>query len=300
MKKTLIILFALTLSSIVIGQNISFDDSMTSSFITIDTLNNSANSWHVGEPQKSLFDSAYSPPFAILTDTINNYPINDSSSFYLWYTDHYPGWWPNIRFQFKIDSDSLNDFGIIEVSPDQGQTWINPLLETQAYNFEWYVSYSQVDWLPNDSILFTGTTDSWKTLNLTLFGWDEHFVSNDSILFRFSFFSDSIETNQNGWVIDDIHMFDFFSSVKEVTVTLQSQVYPNPVTDNITIKLQNANVRSIELTITDEKGQIVLRKSKINETEIKLNITGFKSGIYFYHLKGEGSDKQGRGSFVKN
>src|SRR5690348_2572222 len=39
------------------------------------------NLWQVGKPSKIVFNSAYSIPSAIVTDTINPYPPNNISSF---------------------------------------------------------------------------------------------------------------------------------------------------------------------------------------------------------------------------
>ena len=50
--------------------------------IEIDT-SNAGNIWQIGQPDKAIFDSAFSAPNAIVTDTVNYYPINDSSSFIL-------------------------------------------------------------------------------------------------------------------------------------------------------------------------------------------------------------------------
>jgi len=45
--------------------------------ITIDTQAN--NIWQVGKPAKSQFNSAYSIPNAIVTDTLHPYPSNITS-----------------------------------------------------------------------------------------------------------------------------------------------------------------------------------------------------------------------------
>ena len=303
MKKYLIILIALTLNSSIIGQNVNFDDSLNSPFVIIDTAFNPTNIWQIGQPQKTLFDSAYSRPNALLTDTLNNYPTNDTSAFYLWHTSHNLQWyWPTLSFYFKVDSDSLNDFGTIEVSADRGLNWINVTSESNTYGFSWNIfnRTNNDDWKPNYSIPFTGTTDNWRYFDLTMPSWDYTFGYTDSILFRFSFISDGIETNQNGWVIDQISMGEMVQSIEELHTIIESQVYPNPSTHTVTIVLENANSINFDLTITDEKGQVVMQKPNIKQSEIKLNITELRSGIYFYQLSSINSDKQARGTFVKN
>ncbi len=59
--------------------------------IQIDT-SQQGNIWQIGRPQKILFNLAFSIPNAIVTDTLNTYPINDTSSFQ--YAADSPQVWP--------------------------------------------------------------------------------------------------------------------------------------------------------------------------------------------------------------
>ena len=59
---------------------INFDTSYK--YIHIDT--SGQNIWQVGIPQKTYFNSSYSPSRAIVTDTVNDYPVNNYSYFDLY------------------------------------------------------------------------------------------------------------------------------------------------------------------------------------------------------------------------
>ena len=48
-----------------------------------------SNIWQIGKPQKIIFDSASTVPNAIVTDTINFYPINNISRFGIKILDEY-------------------------------------------------------------------------------------------------------------------------------------------------------------------------------------------------------------------
>src|SRR5207244_2114478 len=79
-----------------------------------------------GMPHKNFLNDVHSGSKAIVTDTLNSYPQNNSSSFTitllapvyqftLWY----------MSFSGKADCDSLNDGIIISASNDNGLTWYN-------------------------------------------------------------------------------------------------------------------------------------------------------------------------------
>ena len=58
----------------------------------------------------------------------------------------------------------------------------------------------------------------------------------DSIVFRFSLESDSVDNEKEGWLIDNyIAHITFLHTVKEVNQTDYLNVYPNPTSGIITI-----------------------------------------------------------------
>src|SRR5690606_18356962 len=101
--------------------------------ILIDTTR--PNSWQIGRPQKQIFDSAATYPNVIVTDTINFYPVNDTSQFVvgrggMFMTHDIFAF----RWLQKLDLDSL-DAAIVEFSADSGITWHNAFTDPLAYNF---------------------------------------------------------------------------------------------------------------------------------------------------------------------
>jgi hypothetical protein len=262
--------------------SIDFENGNDSIYLSIDTTDTN-NVWQIGKPQKTLFDSAFSLPNAILTDTINSYPVNDTSVFYVWYTNHLQFWSPILHFRFKINADSLNDYGIIEASPDSGQTWVNI---TNNNNYGWDItSFSQGNWIASDSIPFTGTSDGWYVFELGMYSWDNDFGYNDSILYRFTFISDNIETNQEGWIIDNINMWDIISNVEELNNNTEnhSRIFPNPLTEESI--LQTTNNETIErINIYSALGKKLNTIIKPNETAISINKNEYYSGIFIYEI----------------
>ncbi|MCX6722534.1 MAG: hypothetical protein NT094_00505, partial [Candidatus Staskawiczbacteria bacterium] len=110
------------------------------------------NCWQVGRPSKSNFSSAYSPPLAILTDTLNPYPVNSNSSFSFVIPSSLVQYSFTTYLQFyqKFDTDTLEDFGTIEASYNGGSTWVD-LKDSICPNWECI----QLSW-DSDYVVSTG------------------------------------------------------------------------------------------------------------------------------------------------
>ena len=93
--------------------------------------------WQVGKPHKKFFDSAYSFPNAIVTDTVNPYPVNNHSAFEIIIYNSYC--YPfecsplYLSFEHKYDTDSLNDGCYLDISYDRGKTWVNIINDSLIY-----------------------------------------------------------------------------------------------------------------------------------------------------------------------
>jgi len=177
---------------------ITFDNATNLYRIKIDTSVPN-NKWQIGKPTKTFFTSAYSIPNAIVTDTIHPYPTNNNSVFYLG-TTIFGGWMgTTLDFFYKMDSDTLNDYGKIEISIDTGKTF---------YNLLSYSQYTVYDSVGNfivgngfgSPIVFTGKSHSWYDFNM----YSNLLPSPDTIIYRFTFHSDAIQSNRDGWMIDNI------------------------------------------------------------------------------------------------
>ncbi|UTW66823.1 T9SS type A sorting domain-containing protein [bacterium SCSIO 12643] len=253
---------------------INFEDSNYLDLIIIDTLSNPNNIWQIGKPQKVLFDSAQTSPNAIITDTVNTYPINDTSSFYLWHTNHLtPYNWPALLFNYKIDSDSLYDFGKIEFSTDKGVSWYSLADTNLPYNLR----------CSSCKDLFTGNSGSdWLDFGIAFVGWDDYFGYTDSILFKFTFYSDGIHNDREGWMIDNIFTYDYYMDVQESNNVSQINITPNPAQETIRIQFLDPNIRDAqELKIYSITGQLVLHQMTY-PPESEINIEMLESGVYMY------------------
>jgi hypothetical protein len=257
---------------------IHFDDSSYLNFIEIDSISNPNNIWQVGTPNKNNFIGAVTPPNVIVTDTVNPYPINDTSSFYIHYVASYvPGGWTgtSLQIEYRIDSDIGNDYGYVEFSPDNGLTWVNYMTDT-IYN-DCYYMYDTV---------FTGFSEDWEYASYYNNPWCFNMQFGDSMMYRITFISDSIQSNRDGWMIDNIDLYDVWEGVDDHTKTLKFHIFPNPATSSINI-ISDIDLNGCNAHIYNQIGQLV---SSTNLEQNSIPVTSLQSGLYILGImtdKGE-------------
>ncbi|HTA82564.1 MAG TPA: T9SS type A sorting domain-containing protein [Bacteroidia bacterium] len=250
--------------------------------VKIDTSQKN-NIWQIGRPQKAFFDSAYSKPNAIVTDTINDYPVNNVSSFNIILpgTKTPFGSWdkctiPVVTFWQKFDMDTLQDSGSIDVSSDMGKTW------QSIYEYE----------CSNSSLHITGHSSGWEsyTINFTIGngGCTNYFPACDTALLRFTFYSGSTLSNKEGWMIDNIVIgWDMCEGVQEYTKNAaQISAYPNPSSNNTALSYQLPQGQSrATLKLYNAVGELV-KTGLINSNAgtAKQDVTDLPNGIYYYTL----------------
>ena len=259
------------------------DTSITNSIIIqLDTV--STNIWQRGRPQKIIFDSAATIPNAIVTDTIHYYPINNISRFMFKIVP-----WINwgvlaIQWKQKLDMDTAHDGGIIEFSFDNGNNWENVFNNPHVYNFSGFDFVNQ-DTLATGEYAFSGTDSIWRDVWLC---YDLSWISfNDSVLIRFSFVSDSIDNNKEGWIIDNMFAHvDVIHPVKEVNKKDYLNVYPNPAKDIVNIEIQKIQEFHIieNMELRDLNGKLV-KQWKNCPTKFWFDVSKYPDGIYYLKIK---------------
>ncbi|MCD8518288.1 MAG: T9SS type A sorting domain-containing protein, partial [Flavobacterium sp.] len=109
----------------------------------------------------------------------------------------------------------------------------------------------------NDSLQITGNSMGWIHSHVSIYM--ENITQNvypDSLILRFTFVSDSINTNE-GWQIDSICMkMDYLNKIKEIQPLANFlRFYPNPSTGYVNFDLKTKDIYSI--SITNSLGQEV-------------------------------------------
>lgn len=281
MKKPLPTIIFMLIATSSFGQNLydnynlNFDDTIGLQHLRIDTITNPNNLWQIGSPQKPVFTNSFSVPNVIVTDTINPYPTNDTSSFVLVNVAEGGGFvWPHtVTFegQYYVNSDTLTDYGTIEFSPDNGTTWIDLINDTAYTSFYWW-------YLPKPTL--TGNSNGWQNfyVNIANLGPIFGIQDGDTVLYRFTFISDSIQTNKDGIMFDQFQFVDYVEGIEETQNNNLISIYPNPTSDELRIfgKLLRNYSR---IQILDYTGQILFDKSNFNGESI--DTRQFANGVYF-------------------
>jgi len=255
---------------------VDFDTPLYEDRIVRDTISNPNCIWQVGHPTKTVFTSAYSVPNAIVTDTSSPVPARDTSIFYLRHVRNQllPFHIFTLHFWYQMDGDPT-DFGTIEISPDTGNTWVNVLTEDATY---------QMYWLSPKPTL-TGSTVGWQSFDLDLGQWASNaaggpfpvFMTADTILFRFTYVTDSGSLPHDGWIIDDFHLEDWFEGIHEVRNDNLITVSPNPTSDVLRIHRLKAGDRQ-QIQIVNYTGQIIYNNPNfVGET---VDIRQLPNGVY--------------------
>lgn len=101
---------------------------------------------------------------------------------------------------------------------------------------------------------------------------------------------DSVNTNQEGWVIDNIgfRILDCGSYIDNIeSYTVISSVVPNPVSDKSILKFEKEQMKISVISFYDICGRLI--KSKVvSDDKLKIRNSELENGIYTYSISQEG------------
>jgi len=271
------------------------------------------NIWQIGTPQKTWFNEAYSSPQAIVTDTLLFYPVNNTSIFSFVIDSN--SIWNNpiglatyFSFIHKFDTDTLLDYGIIEYSVDGGNTWcdtwtpfcFNVFMGVYLYwESDYSLSSHQYTTHPEK---ISGKSDGWI---FSRFHFD-YAVSKkvgmdlpvNSIMIRFTFMSDDIASNHEGWMIDNIIIgaCDIETSVPELNKPYYTMnIIPNPLVDRSVLNISPGICINQEVQVFNEMGRLIKRMPVQGKTTLSFLRKDFFPGLYLLKT----SDNDGKPVFGK-
>ncbi|MBV6474053.1 MAG: hypothetical protein JPMHGGIA_02355 [Saprospiraceae bacterium] len=228
------------------------------------------NIWQIGPPQKTLFKGAYSMPNALITDTISYYPNRNYSACQfradmgtLWAFPYFVMTWRQ-----KLDFDFKRDGGWIEASYDNGASWVNLFTDTTYQPL--IIGGAPIDTLADGTVAFTGTDTTWRNMMIC---WSKGqgtppFPLNNVMDIRLVFRSDTIASNHEGWLIDNLEVYptviDFIPDYPSGT-KYNFALYPNPSDSYATIELELDKPCSVVIDILDAQGRLLKRVTDSQE-----------------------------------
>ncbi len=256
--------------------------------------------WQIGAPQKLILNETSSMPNALITDTLNAYPTSTEASFVVEMSEHAMHFFPYIQLEWfqKIDFEERVDGGIIEVSYDGEQTWSN-IFTDSIYRPEIVGSY-QWDTLHNQVAGLTGTSGlSWMGICWgTSIGTPPSNI--ESVHVRFTMTTDSVDTQQDGWLIDDFYVgLLVIGNTSNQSNSSKLSIYPNPTVNEITISVEEVLDEVVDIYVYNNTGQMVYTEKApmFGEASHRINMSTFQQGMYYLLMKGE--EVQYREKFIK-
>jgi hypothetical protein len=254
-------------------------------YINIDTSQVN-NIWQIGSVSKTIFTYGYFGPRALVTDTVNPYPVNNVSSFEYTFINcndtsliscggNYYG--ATIDMYQRMESEIGKDGGTIEVSHDNGQTWLNLIQDTISFPY----FYNGPPYSMNDTVSSLGKPGTSGSRNWSHITVDYLPVNisnmNDTITFRFTFASDSVQTDQDGWMFGYIKVFAAFPGIQEIRNDKFISVFPNPAKDEILIQHEITSDK-VRCRIIDFRGNLIMEN--LNMQNDKIDTRVLDNGLY--------------------
>ena len=268
------------------------NDTIASKTLQIELYTASTNVWQIGRPQKLIFDSAATLPHALITDTINNVPVNNVSRFYLGLRS---SWWNNfgvlaIRWKQKLDMSAKTDGGIIEYSVDSGQTWKNIFYNPEVHNLYGFDTLNRDTILATGEYAFSGTDTVWRDVWLC---FKMNFLSvYDSVTIRYTLKTGAIDNNREGWMIDNMMAHStWVHTVKKKENPDELLVYPTITNGIINIDAATEAVMGDikDVILLNAEGK-VLRRFGASGIRTQVDISGQPNGSYFINIvRGKGT-----------
>lgn len=265
-----------------------FDGADTSFFysVNIELDTSSVNIWQIGPPQKAIFNSAATLPNVIVTDTINNYPVNNISRFTAKMYNQFGNFGIlAIQWKQKLDMDSDHDGGIVEFTIDHGLTWQNAFNNPYVYNFYGFQPANE-DTLLSGEYAFSGTDSTWRDIWLCFdLSWVSQFP--DTLMFRYTLQSDSVDNGKEGWMIDNfISHITIIHTIKTARQTDYLNVYPNPANGIVHIEAEKMmDFHIIEhMELISAQGKVVEEWNNL-PTKFWFDTGKYEDGSYFLKVR---------------
>jgi hypothetical protein len=244
--------------------------------------------WQMGRTHKTFFAPDSTGTVAIMTDTLNHYPVNANN----WFSIEVPNYFNVIvDFWHKYQMDTGRDGGVVEFSLDSGATWQNIKGDCNAdgtfsVGIRTQNCYSNSDTLESGVRAFTGTKDTLQFSRIQFFsGYPQKMTSGvgcevwGSKVLRFRFISDSTADSLAGWLIDSIKIeMDRYEGLVGTVKQEALHITPNPSLNGLFTFPAITDEEQYTISIYNAIGQRILAQPY----KQSLDLSHYANGLYFY------------------
>jgi len=235
---------------------------------------------------EATFSTFYSDPTSFTDSKNGNYSNNATVTMTLTDAIDIGGYTnPRLTFWTKFNIESNWDYGQVDVSTNNGSSWIP--LEGE------YTEPGTGSFQPTGEPLYDGVVSNWVQEKISL---TNYLSSNFKV--RFQLRTDGGVT-RDGWYVDDIGLLIYTipTSLQDKAIAVNKfeleQNYPNPFNPSTKIKITiPSNVKretsNVSLKVYDVLGNVVAtlvnEEKSAGNYEIEFNASNLSSGIYYYRL----------------
>ena len=237
----------------------------------------------VGAPQKAVFDSAWSAPNALVTDTLQPYPVGGISYADFSVPVNWFGEFITLSFRHRLAIDPGEGYGWLEwFDPVMAEDWVRA--DPDSGWTSGYIGWNGEGLNTDSGLVFTGTNNGWGLVELEwvciglLHDPGERDEYPDSMRFRFGFRSFANTNGRDGWMIDELVASNLgcMGSVHEPEA-MELDVYPNPTVDQLVLERTNADPLLLRLIRSD--GALV-RQERMTGPRHALELSDLSEGAY--------------------
>ncbi len=183
--------------------------------------------------------------------------------------------YPSIKFDLAYAQLTAtgNDILQLQVSTNCGSSW------TTAWQNQ---GSSMTTAPPNNSSLFVPTASQWTAVTVPLYTYS----NTAGVLVRFHAIGGTSAGQGNAIYLDNINLFNQSTiGLDKISANTNSfDVYPNPASNEVNVKIETSNSASSTIKVLNTLGQVVITKSvslTAGLNTIPVDTKQLSSGIYY-------------------
>lgn len=250
----------------------------------IDSL--SKKTWEIGKPAKTIFKNALTNPNVLITNTNHSYDTSISANVIFRIAGVGPIWERQnfaLRWSQQLDLENNKDFAFVYISVDSGASWANATDYNPNINYNFYGFNAENIGTDSSSLQkgFTGSDSIWRDIWLCLYG-DESAVGK--IFLKFVFKSDSVQSNHEGWMIDNFQFHPII--IHTVASDLKNKnsfvAFPNITNGvlNVESTFEGEDKKINAIYLYDSFGKLLKEYVGVSK-RVTLDLGQYPDGIYF-------------------
>lgn len=254
--------------------------------------------WQIGSPDKPVFDSAWSAPNALVTDTALPFtaPGTSYASFHVPWDYYFNNEWLTLSFKHRMHVQPGNAFGWVEFYyPDPVEEWVRAGDMVDLLNGE--VQWNTTTGLQTDSgMVFTGSWNwTQEQIDFVCWGWFTSTqyrsgLGTDSMHFRFVFQATSTDLTWDGWMIDDVNILlspCLIGGLADNGLDAL-EIGPSPTHGKVWITCNDLIGTSLSMDVFRSDGVQIHSSNSLYSAPIELDLKGRSSGLHVIRISAMG------------